>query len=188
MKIALNLNKNIRNSWFTYFYNTKYIIIGYKRPQKLMLWVRGFILIQQFRSELVSFHCTKMSMQYLNWQEAKLHVKPTTCSANSASSMHCLECTLRKWVVSFDRTCYNNKNQVSIQKWILRFLISTMKSHKLEILKLCASKRERSFIKWSNLLNRRASPTATICGVLVMSLLPKTTKKYVHQIIAVIHN
>lgn len=50
----------------------------------------------------------KNNYEYLNWQEARLQVKPTTCSASSASSAQCLECTLEKWVVNFDRTCKNN--------------------------------------------------------------------------------
>lgn len=55
-------------------------------------------------TSLYCFHLTQNQdytldyeiIQHLNWQEARLLVKPTTCSATSASSIHCLECTLKK--------------------------------------------------------------------------------------------
>ena len=53
---------------------------------------------------------------YLKRHLARLIVNPTTCSANSASSAHCLECTLAKWVDNFANACQKAGSGI-FRKW-----------------------------------------------------------------------
>lgn len=48
---------------------------------------------------------TRKYCSYRDWPLARLIVNPTTCSATSASSTHCLEWTLANWVVNFAKSC-----------------------------------------------------------------------------------
>lgn len=101
---------------------------------------------------------SKLIFYYLNWQEARLHVKPTTCSANSASSTHCLECTLKKMVVNFDKT-YEKKNILYSQSFTWHNQTYVETPHTQSLL-------------FSNLLYRRALPTSAAGRILVMCLFP----------------
>ena len=54
-------------------------------------------------------HSDLSNVTYLNLQFARLDVRPTTCSATSASSTHCLERTLAWCVTNLQKT-YPKKN------------------------------------------------------------------------------